>query len=242
MSKKSIKKVRILQLYPDQMNIYGDRGNVLTILRRSQWHGYDAEVLYHHPGKAFPKDVDIIIGGGGQDSGQDKVQADLLRIGSTLHDLADKDVPMLMICGLYQLFGRFFKTQDGHSIEGISIFKAETHAGPKRLTGNVVIDSLYGEIVGYENHSGQTFLDKGERAFGTVMKGAGNNGKDRTEGAVYRSVYGSYLHGSMLPKNPLFADALVEKAVIRRFGEFKPKLLDDGFAMNARSVAKTRPR
>ena len=121
---------------------------------------------------------------GGQDSGQSLVEQDLLAISDELHRLADDNVPMLMICGLYQLFGRFFKTADGTTIPGIGIFKAETHAGPKRLIGNVVTDTPFGEMVGYENHSGLTLLDDDQPALGRIMKGAGNNGEDKTEGVV----------------------------------------------------------
>lgn len=236
------KQITILHLYPQEMNIYGDFGNVLTIQRRLQWHGYEPEIIQHHPGKPFPKNADIIIGGGGQDSGQAKVQDDLLKIGEDLHKLADQDVPMLMICGLYQLFGRFFKTKGGDTIQGIGIFNAKTRGSDVRMIGNVVYDTPFGEIIGYENHSGQTFIDDPATAFGTVKKGAGNNGQDKTEGCVYRNVYGTYSHGSLLPKNPVFADALIEKAVIRKYGEFTPKALDDQFAETARSVAASRPR
>lgn len=238
----SKKTITVVQLYPNEMNIYGDRGNVLTIMRRLQWHGYQPELVYHHPGKPFPKTADIILGGGGQDSGQEKVQDDLLRIGDTLHNLADKNTPMVMVCGLYQLFGRFFKTGDGTKIKGIEMFKAETHAGPTRLIGNIVLKTPYGEIVGYENHSGETFLDADQKPFGVIEKGQGNNTKDRTEGAEYKSVIGTYLHGSLLPKNPDLADALIEKAVIKKYGEFQGNVIDDSFADTAHLIASKRPR
>lgn len=225
------------------MNIYGDWGNVLTIKRRLEWHGYNTHVTTYNPGDAFPQDADIIVGGGGQDAGQDKVQNDLLAIGAHLRDLAHEDVPMLMICGLYQLFGKFFKTQDGHIIEGIHLLDIETHAGPERLIGNIVTrSSQFGEIIGYENHSGQTFLGKNVQPLGRVLKGAGNNGQDDSEGARYRNVIGSYIHGSLLPKNPMIADFLIEKAVIRKYGDFKPTVIDDRFAELARATALKRPR
>lgn len=242
MNKKNDVAITVLQLYPDEMNIYGDRGNVLTLLRRIEWHGYKPELAYHHPGKPFPKNADILVGGGGQDSGQEKVQDDLQKIGGHLHELADNNTPMLMICGLYQMFGRFFKTADDQVIKGVGVFGAETHAGPKRLIGNVVTDTRFGTAVGYENHSGLTYLDEGQEPFGTVTKGVGNNDKDRTEGAVYKSVYGSYMHGSLLPKNPEIADALIGAAAEQKFGEFEPTVIDDRFAAQARSVAVRRPR
>lgn len=235
------KIIKVVHLYPNEMNIYGDWGNVLTVMRRLQWHGYEPQLHTYHPGKTLPKDADIIIGGGGQDSGQLKVEADLQRIARQLHALADDEVPMLMICGLYQLFGRFFKTRDDTSLKGIGIFDAETIAGPKRLIGNVVVRTDFGDVVGYENHSGLTYLGNPAHAFGRVVKGAGNN-VDGSEGARYRNVIGSYLHGSLLPKNPELADALIEMAVVRRYGDFTPTVIDDRFAREARKVAKSRPR
>lgn len=237
------KTITVLQLYPRDMNIYGDWGNALVIKRRLEWHGYTPRLIEYNPGDAFPEDVDLIVGGGGQDSGQDKIQQDLLRIGGKLHELADADMPMLMICGLYQLFGKFFKTQDGHIIEGIGLLDIETHAGPERLIGNIATKSHeFGEIIGYENHSGQTFLGHGVQPLGMVIKGAGNNGQDDTEGARYRNVLASYLHGSLLPKNPAIADFLIEKAITNKYGEFTPTVIEDRFAELARDVALKRPR
>jgi CobQ-like glutamine amidotransferase family enzyme len=237
------KTITILQLYPRDMNIYGDWGNVLVVKRRLEWHGYTPRIIEYNPGDPFPEDVDMIIGGGGQDSGQDKIQEDILSIGGKLHELANGDVPMLVICGLYQLFGKFFKTQDGHIIEGIRLLDIETHAGPERLIGNIVTKSnQFDDIIGYENHSGQTFLGKGVQPLGIVIKGAGNNGQDGTEGARYRNVLASYLHGSLLPKNPAIADFLIEKAIIKKYGDFTPTIIEDRFAELARTVAAKRPR
>lgn len=235
------KPVKVVHLYPNEMNIYGDWGNVLTILRRLEWHGYQPQLVTYHPGGTLPKDADILIGGGGQDSGQLKVEADLQRIKDSIFTLAEADVPMLMICGLYQLFGRSFKTHEGTMLRGIGLFAAETIAGPARLIGNIRIDTDFGEVIGYENHSGLTHLDDPASAFGRVIKGKGNSG-DGTEGARYRNVFGSYLHGSLLPKNPAFADALVEMAAVHRYGDFTPHVIDDSFAEAARRVAKARPR
>jgi CobQ-like glutamine amidotransferase family enzyme len=237
------KEIVILQLYPRNMNIYGDWGNTLTLTRRLKWHGYTPILIEYNPGDRFPGAVDIVVGGGGQDSGQDQIQEDLLSIGSTLHSLADEATPMLLICGLYQLFGRFFKAQDGHIIEGIGLLDMETHAGPERLVGNIVTRSHeFGDIIGYENHSGQTYLGKQLAPFGSVTKGAGNNGQDDTEGARYKNIIGTYLHGSLLPKNPSIADFLIEKAVTKKYGEFVPNVIDDRFATLARSAALKRPR
>jgi lipid II isoglutaminyl synthase (glutamine-hydrolysing) len=237
------KEITILHLYPKDMNIYGDFGNLLVLKRRLEWHGYQAKILNYNPGDIFPTEFDILIGGGGQDSGQDTIQVDLLSIGNKIRKHADNETPMLVICGLYQLFGKFFKTQDGHIINGIELLDIETHAGPERLTGNITIEStLFGAIIGYENHSGQTFLGKNVQPLGTVVKGAGNNGQDDTEGTMYKNILGSYLHGSLLPKNPQIADFLIEKAATKKYGDFTPTVIDDRFAEAAREVALKRPR
>jgi hypothetical protein len=151
---------------------------------------------------------------------------------------------MLVVCGLYQLFGRFFKTSQGAIIRGIGLFDIETVAGEQRLIGNIVTASSdFGEVIGYENHSGLTTLGHSVPPLGIVSRGAGNNGTDQTEGARYRNVIGTYLHGSILPKNPRIADFLIEQAVSRRYGEFAPSvLIDDTFATKARTVASKRPR
>nr|WP_226925473.1 glutamine amidotransferase [Georgenia thermotolerans] len=235
------RSVRVVWLYARDMNVYGDRGNVLTLARRLEWHGYPAEITEYNPGDAFPDDADLLVGGGGQDSGQDRIHADLHALGPRLADLAERGVPMLMICGMYQLFGRFFRTGEGRVIEGLGLLDLETRAGPKRLIGNVVVRHPdLGEVVGYENHSGQTFLGDGVRPFATVVRGAGNNGGDGTEGAVHRNVIGSYLHGPLLPKNPAVADLLIARAVHRDLELLATTA--DRFAALSRRVAMRRPR
>lgn len=240
----SDKTINLLQLYPRDMNIYGDWGNTLTLKKRLEWHGYQVNLLAYNPGDVFPKDVDLVVGGGGQDSGQTKVCKDLLSIADSLRLLADSGVPMLLVCGLYQQFGHFFKTKDGLVIKGIDILDIETVGGNERLIGNIVTESDdFGLIIGYENHSGLTTLGPNATAFGTVIRGAGNNNQDGTEGARYKNVIGTYLHGSILPKNPAIADWLIEQAIIRKSGEFQPPaVIDDRFATLARDVAGRRPR
>jgi CobQ-like glutamine amidotransferase family enzyme len=235
--------IRVLQLYPRDMNIYGDWGNALVLQQRIRWHGYTPELLEYNVDDEFPDDVDIILGGGGQDSGQLIIQDDLQARGPVLRDMAEDGTPMLVICGLYQLFGRFFKTSSGTIIPGIGILDVETHGSSERLIGNVTLDSPeFGEVLGYENHSGQTTLGPGVRPLGIVSKGAGNNSKDGHEGARYRNVVASYLHGSLLPKNPAIADFLIRTAAERKYGTFVPGNPDDGFAMLAREHAARRPR
>lgn len=237
-------KIKILQLYPRDMNIYGDYGNVLVLKRRLQWYGYSVDLLTYNPGDKFPEEVDILVGGGGQDSGQSKIQSDLLKIGPKLKQLAEDGTPMLVICGLYQLFGKFFKTLSGETIRGIGLIDIETFGGEERLIGNIVTHSeQFGDIIGYENHSGQTFLGRDVEPLGKVRLGAGNNLMDGFEGVYYKNVIGSYLHGSLLPKNPKIADFLIKQAVKRKNGEFKPtKKIDDSLAESARRIARHRPR
>ena len=243
MSKQPLRPIHILQLYPRDMNIYGDTGNLLVLQRRLERYGYEPVVYSYNPGDAFPEDVDIILGGGGQDSGQNKIQDDLMTISPRLHDLADSDAPMLVICGLYQLFGHFFETHDGTRIKGIGILDVSTYGKDERLIGNIHTNSrLFGDIVGYENHSGQTFLGDGAMPLAEVILGAGNNTEDSHEGAMYRHVIGSYLHGSLLPKNPAIADYLIHHAVKKRYGEEIEKKLNDTLADQARAVAIKRPR
>lgn len=237
------KTITLLQLYPRDMNIYGDWGNTLVLKKRLEWHGYTVKLLEYNPGDTFPNDVDLIVGGGGQDSGQGKIGADLLSIGGHLQQLADDGVPMLMVCGLYQQFGHFFKTKDGTVIKGIGLLDVETRGGNERLIGNIVTTSdEFGLIIGYENHSGLTTLGRHAKPLGRVLKGAGNNGSDATEGARYKNVIGTYLHGSLLPKNPLIADWLIEQAVTRKYHDFTATVVDDSFAREARDVAAAQPR
>jgi hypothetical protein len=152
-------------------------------------------------------------------------------------------MPMLVVCGMYQLFGNFFKTLDDQTLTGIGVFDIETYGTPDRLIGNIVTESdEFGEIVGYENHSGQTYL-KSAVPLARTVRGAGNNLSDGHEGARIHNVIGSYLHGSLLPKNPRVADFLIEKALNRSLHEsLEGRSLDDSLADKARRIAKTRPR
>lgn len=234
------KKLHILHLYPNEMNIYGDRGNLLTLAKRIEWHGFEPVVHYHHAKQPLPAQIDIVLGGGGQDSAQGDIQDDVLRIGDQLHKLADAGVPMIMICGMYQLFCHRFITHDKKEIKGIGIFDAETVASFKRMVGNLKVSSDFGILYGFENHSGRTFLAKGQKPLGRVLRGNGNNGRDKTEGARTNNVFGAYLHGPMLPNNPQFADALIQMAATNVFGKFKPKEVNNDLAELARAAAVKR--
>lgn len=228
------------------MNLYGDWGNTLVLKKRLEWRGFEVEIIDHNPGDStdFSK-IDIFVGGGGQDSGQTIIQNDLLERADELRQLANDGVPMLMICGMYQLFGRFFRTIKGEEIVGVNILPIETIAGEERMIGNIIIKSQeFGEIIGYENHSGQTFLDKTVTPLGQVIKGAGNNMIDASEGVRYNNVIATYLHGPILPKNPQIADFIINEALRRRNISIDPETdkIDDSLANEAREISLKLPR
>lgn len=229
-------RITVVHLYPREMSIYGDLGNTRCLASRIRWHGYDPDIRQHHPGDQLPEDVHLLVGGGGQDSGQARVEDDLVRHGDLLRAMAADGVPMLMICGMYQLFGRAFITVDGKRLPGLGILDVTTQGNAKRMIGPVVLQTRFGELVGYENHSGSTVLGDGQQPLGTVRHGSGNNGTDGTEGAVTGNVHGSYLHGPVLPANPGLADALIAVAARRSTGaDFIPAEVDDTIADQART-------
>lgn len=244
MAKKTPKKtITILHLYPEELNIYGDRGNIITLVKRLEWRGYEANVVRAGVGdRVDVSAADIIFGGGGQDRGQVAVGQDLQRHAKALHKAAKDGVPMLTICGTYQLFGRGFTTLEGLQIPGIELFKARTIGGTRRMIGNVTIETPFGRLEGFENHSGRTLLEEGQEAFGTVVRGFGNDGGSGKEGAVVNNVYGTYLHGPVLPKNPAFADALILAALKRKYGVTELNPLDDAVELSATESAASRPQ
>ena len=182
------RQLNIVQLYPEQMNLYGDYGNAQIICRRAELYGYQAKLISYNsaPDMANLVKADLILGGGGQDSGQRAILGDLVKLKSELPGMIEAGVPMLVICGLYQLMGHYFQTGDGDRLTGLGIFDAVTVAGQKRLVGNAVVDAgdELGVLVGYENHSGRTDLGKEQAPLGLVIKGWGNDGAGKLEGAI----------------------------------------------------------
>jgi len=234
-------KLHIVHIYPNEMNTYGDRGNLLTLVKRTEWHGLEPVVHYYSAGDPFPHDADIVLGGGGQDSAQDDIQADVLKIGDKLHALVEDGVPMLMVCGTYQLFGKRFVTLNGTEIQGIGVFDVETIGGPKRLIGNIAVQTEeFGTLYGFENHSGKTMLGAGQQALGKVTRGNGNNGDDQTEGARTKNAIGTYCHGPLLPNNPLLADGLIKLALERKGTDVNLQPIDDALADASRANAEKR--
>jgi len=233
----------LVHLYPREMNIYGDTGNVLVLRRRLEWRGLSARVVPVGVGDPLPADADIVLGGGGQDAAQGEIGSDFVGRAAELRAMADDGVVMLAICGTYQLLGHEFLTQDGVRIAGTGVLDVRTTGSSTRLIGNQHVDTEdFGRLVGYENHSGLTELGPGVRALGTTAPGRGNNGRDRTEGAVRDNVFGTYLHGPVLAKSPRFADELLRRALVRQGAAAELAPLDDQLAEQAAAVAASRPR
>jgi CobQ-like glutamine amidotransferase family enzyme len=238
-----VRPLTLVHLYPREMNIYGDTGNVLVLRRRLQWRALPVEVVPVGVGDPLPPDADILLGGGGQDAAQGEIGADFAARGAELRAMADDGVVMLAICGSYQMLGHEFRTQEGRSIKGVGVLDVITVGQPERLIGNLVVDTPdAGRLVGYENHSGLTELGAGARPLGRTPTGRGNNGRDGTEGAVRDNVIGTYLHGPVLAKSPRFADELLRRAYRRRGESEELEPLDDELPLRAAAVAAGRPR
>lgn len=239
--------VRLWHLYPREMNIYADRGNIAVLAQRLRRRGLDLDLHEAGPGEPVPPGgVDLLYLGGGQDCDQLAVAEDLAATKATdVCRLLDGGAVGLFVCGGYQLAGHHYRTATGITVEGIGILDITTTAGEDRLIGDIVLHSdlgpAPGQLVGYENHAGRTTLGDGARAFGRVVKGHGNNGRDRTEGAVANRTVGTYLHGPLLPKNPWMADLLLSWALEHRYGrEFEFEPLDDRLEQAAHEAAVAR--
>ncbi len=212
--------LQILHLYPNHMNLYGDRGNLIAIQHRALERGIPVEVVHAEPEAPISwRDVDLIFMGGGEDSHQARIAEDFLRRAPELTRALEDGVPMLAICGAYQLLGHYYRTVNGDKLPGIGFLDVTTEAGRPRAIGDVVahttLDITPRSLVGFENHGGRTFLGTGAVPLATVQLGQGNNGQDRTEGAMHKHAIGTYLHGSLLPKNPHLTDLLIRWAVDR---------------------------
>lgn len=238
-------KLVIGWLYGTKMNIYGDRGNVVSLEKRARWRGIDVEVREIGMGHPIPHDVDIFFWGGGQDQEQVAVARDLAGTkGEAIRAAIDKGAAMLAICGGYQLLGHGYQPHDGELLPGVGLFDATSVAGPTRFIGNVVIESdQFGTLVGFENHSGLTHLQGDAKPLGKVIAGNGNNGTDGSEGVLYKNAIGCYLHGALLPKNPRLTDWLLQAGLHHRYGEtvtLPP--LDDSLEAAAHESATVRAK
>jgi CobQ-like glutamine amidotransferase family enzyme len=231
------------------MDVNGDYGNLLTLLKRMQWRGIPVRRVRHNVGDEFPERPDLIFGGGGEITEESEVQRDMLRIDEALSTAIDSGAATLVLGGSFQLFGRSIKTAEGKEIAGLSLFNMRTVMEGERFTGNVVAESeRFGTVVGFENHMGKTELGQGLKPFARVVVGSGNNEDSDGEGVHYRNAIGSYLFGPLLPKNPAIADYLITRAVEHakgervHEGEIAPLTEVDDCAARAAEIARSRPR
>ena len=220
--------VRICYLYPRLLSVAGDRGNLVALLQRCAWRGIRCSVTEADAGVVpdFAQS-DLILLHGGQDREMTAAAADLAAKAGPLREAIEADAVVLAVCAGYQLLGRYYVPPDGPPLPGIGVLDAITRGGPTRFIGHVAVQCDLGsgrrhQLAGFENHSGRTYLGRDARPLGRVLAGAGNNGQDGTEGARYREVYATYLHGPVLPKNPWLADHLLSRALAHRYPDFGP--------------------
>ena len=221
-------RLNIVHLYPDLLNLYGDRGNIQCMRMRCRWRGIDAQVTECNLDDPLSlASADIVLLGGGSDREQQIVCTRLQKIRLDLRDYVEDGGSLLAVCGGYQLLGHYYDTADGR-MEGLSLVDLYTEQGSPRLISNIVLrnEALPYEIVGFENHGGRTYIGS-NKPFGKVLHGHGNNGKDASEGVLYRNVIGTYLHGPLLPKNPHVCDLLLQRALDRKYGVSALEPLDD---------------
>ncbi len=238
--------IHIGHLYPDQMNIYGDRGNIIALRQRCLWRSIAVTVSPIHPHQAVDwGQFDICFFGGGQDSGQALIADDIVhRHGANLRAAIRDGLVLLAICGGYQLLGNYFLTHTGEKLPGVGAMDVHTVGGAERLIGNLAVECalplIPRTLIGFENHSGRTYVGSGARPLGRVLAGNGNNGQDGSEGAIVNNAIGCYLHGSLLPKNPHLADYLIATAATRKYGHCELEPLDDHREDNAHGVMLQR--
>ena len=226
-------KLKICHMYNDVLNLYGDRGNIICMRKRLNWRGIDAEIVKLPVGEfSTLADCDIVFIGGGQDFEQQVLLDDLHRGKDREIKAAIEDgVTFLTICGGYQMMGSYYETYDHVRCDFIGAVDFHTVGSRQRMIGNYKFrcsDSAGGStVVGFENHSGKTWLGSGVEPLGHVLAGFGNNGEDGTEGVRYKNLIGTYSHGPLLPKNPEFCDRLLLGALSRKYGITELEKLND---------------
>lgn len=214
------RKIVVGHLYPDLLNLYGDRGNIQCIMKRCEWRGIDAETIeYGLEDKVNFSKLDIVLLGGGSDREQMIVCQRLQEIREDFEAYVESDGVVIAVCGGYQLLGHYYQTNQG-KMEGLHLVDIYTEQKPGRLIDNIVLKSELFDmpVVGFENHGGRTKIGN-NKAFGKVLYGSGNDGESGYEGVIYKNVIGTYLHGPLLPKNPQVCDYLIERALERKYKE-----------------------
>ena len=239
-------KIKICHLYPDTLNLYGDRGNILCMQKRLEWRGIEAEIYEVPVGDTFsPDDYDIYFIGGGQDFEQSIMLEDLKKVkGDAIKKAIEDEKVFLTICGGYQLLGQYYKTPNGEQLDCLGALNLYTIGTKNRMIGDFMFklnDADGGQnIIGFENHSGKTYLGDGVKSLGTIISGSGNNGEDGSEGARYKNVFATYSHGPLLPKNPKLCDHILKIALSAKHPEFDLEPLDDTFEDNAFAFMENR--
>lgn len=237
-------KLSIAHLYPKLLNLYGDIGNIISLRQRCLWRGIEVDFEEINIGDSI-KSHDLYFIGGGQDKQQEEVKDELYSHKNELVAQRDDGAVFLGICGGYQLFGHYYQPHGKDKLSGISLMDAYTVAGNKRFIGNVTVKTDFlcpNTLVGFENHSGLTYLQGEAKPIGVTIIGNGNNGKDGYEGGQYKNVFGTYLHGSLLPKNPHFADYLISLALEKKYGEkIQLEPLNDIFETDAHNSVVGKP-
>jgi lipid II isoglutaminyl synthase (glutamine-hydrolysing) len=239
--------LRIAHLYPRLMNVYGDRGNIICLRHRCEARGIAFDLTELGPGDRFdPRAFDLVFAGGAQDREQRGVADDLLATkAEALREAVEGGVALLAVCGAYQLFGRYYRDATGAELPGAGVFDLHTEhpgEGARRCIGNIVaewtpVDGIARMIAGFENHGGRTWLGPGAQPLACVRRGHGNNGEDGYEGAVYKNAIGTYIHGSLLPKNPALADHVLLTALGRRYHGIELPPIDDRAELRAHAAA-----
>lgn len=236
-------ELKIAHLYPELLNLYGDRGNIISMEKRAQWRGIDVQVKEYTLNDEIDFDnIDILFIGGGSDREQLLVCEKLKEIKENFKNYVENNGVVIAICGGYQLLGHYYKMKD-ETIQGLDILDVYTESGEGRLIDNVVIQTEFSNrpVVGFENHGGRTFINN-HTPFGKVLYGNGNNGTDNFEGVMYKNVIGTYLHGPLLPKNPHLCDYIIKKALQNKYGEVKLQELDDSIEFAANDYIVNRFR
>ncbi len=230
------KTLNIVHLFPDFMNLYGDIGNILVLKKRCALRGINVNIISCNINDEINlNEADIVFLGGGSDSEQKTVGEKLLSYKEDFCNYRDSDGVMLAVCGGYQLLGHYYNLGI-EKIEGLGLCDLYTEKSNTRLIGNICIDTPYGVVAGFENHSGMTYIGENATSLGTVIRGHGNNGEDKKEGIVYKNIFGTYLHGPLLPKNPELADMLIKKALKRKYNEdIQLTPIDDSLGLKAKS-------
>ena len=240
-------KIRIAHLYPDYLNIYADRGNIAVFERRAALRGHSLEITGIAPRDALePSEFDLIYVGGGQDREQALIAPDLAVRGEAIRKAVEGGTALLAVCGGYQLLGRGYRGRDGSTMPGAGLFPHETVAGDRRLIGDVLLDvdldGLTTTVAGFENHAGRTLLDAGATPLGRVVAGHGNDGTSGYEGCRVGAAIGTYLHGPLLPRNPVLADWLLGRALVHAGGTGELEPLPDELERLAHAVSAGRAR